>query len=148
VQLSQALKRVGAEVVKESVGDKDATFYLRVDPDQGQKWVECVTAFLLGLTKAYTVDLSKYFYASGGEVKYLWRCVIRGDVTQAQSEWAQCAMQAHMNNVPEITSFPLVGRVQYAYDPLRGKLKGVHDVDQAAGLVSMAIGGGAPGGVA
>lgn len=149
MQLGVALKRVGATIVKEKLGATEATYYLRVDPDQGAKWVDTVTAFLVGSAgKPHTADISKYFYASQGSVKYLWRVVLAGDagdVSSALTLFGACAVQAAMAHAPEITSIPLVGRARYPYDPARGKIKGAHEVDTALGLVGMAaagIGGG------
>lgn len=148
MQLGEALKRVGAQVVKEKVEDKRATLFVRVDIEQGAKWVDAVTNLLLSAQgKAFTIDVSKYFYASGGQVKYLWRVVIDGDVADGLALWAACSMQAHMNHVPEITSFPLIGRIKYPFDPAKGLLKGGHEMDQAPTILNTAIGAGVAGGV-
>jgi hypothetical protein len=141
------LKRVGATIVKEKLGDAEATYYLRVDPDQGAKWVDAVSAFLTGSSgKPYSADISKYFYASQGSVRYLWRIVLSGDVNSALTLFGACAVQAAMAHAPEITSIPLVGRIRYPYDPARGKIKGAHEVDTAMGVIGAAaagFGGGA-----
>lgn len=148
MRLEEALGRVGAEVVKSKADKTQAVVFLRVATEQGEKWVECVHSLLLGLEgKPFTIDVSKYFFASGGEVKYLWRVVVDGDVTAALTFWAACCMQAHMNHVPEITSMPLVGRKKYPFDPARGLIKGGHVMETAPGILNMAIGGGVVGGV-
>lgn len=145
MQLSAVLKKVGATVVKEKVADREATLYLRVDPEQGAKWVDAVTTFLLGCeTKPFKADVSKYFYAERGAVKYLWRMVVTGEVQEALQFFGAAAMESQIRHAPEITSMPLVGRKVYPFDPARGMLKGSHDIEEAAGLVSMAVGGGVP----
>ena len=148
MQLAEALRRVGAQVVKEKIEEEQATFFVRVSIDQGLKWVDAISNFLFSARDAsYTLDVSKYFYPSGGEVKYLWRVVITGNVGDALASWAACCMQAHMAHVPEISSFPLVGRVKYPFDPAKGLIKGGHDLEASPGILSMAIGGGVAGGV-
>ena len=146
MQLGAALKRVGGEIVKEKVEGTSATYQLRVDLEQGQKWIDTVSAFLTGAVgKAYKVDVSKAFYVDAGQVRYLWRIVIQGDTAAALTLLGACALQAAMANAPEVESIPLVGRGRYEYDPARGKIKGGHELEQSATIVSMAI-GAVPGG--
>ena len=152
MKLNQALKRVGAVIAQEKIAEKNATVYLRVDPDQGDRWVDTVTEFLLGAHgKAFTADVSKYFFAAAGGVKYLWRIVIEGDVAEALGLLGAAAMHVSVQHAPEITSFPLVGRIEYTLDPLRGKLKGAHqgpgESDAPPSALAMAVVGGVPGGV-
>jgi hypothetical protein len=142
MQLAVVLKRIGAEVVKESIKDTDATLYLRVDPDQGEKWVEVVTAFLMGSQdKPYTVDVSKYFFVSKGAIRYLWRVVLTGEVTTALMLFGSCALEIAQSRVVQFDSFPLVGRATYPFNPAKGQLKGGHDLQQSPGILSMAIAG-------
>ncbi len=142
MQLSGALKKVGAVVVKEKLAEGEATFYLRVDPEAGAKWVDAISEFLLGAEgKSFRVDVSKYFYADRGEVKYLWRIVISGDTQLALQAFGAAALEARVRRAPEVTSMPLVGRVKYPFDPAKGKLKGSHEMEEALGLVSIAVGG-------
>ncbi len=148
MEIVAALKRVGAEVVKTHRAEGLMTLYLRVDPDQGAKWVAMVSAFLLATTTAFKPDVSKYFYASAGEVRYLWRIHVTGDVAAAEALIVTAALESAMAAGTELTSFPLVGRRNYPLDPARGKLKGAHDIEQAPGLVGVAVSGGVPGGVA
>lgn len=146
MQLAAALKRVGAVIVKEKVAEAEATYYLRVDPDQGHKWVDAITGFLVGASnKPFKADVSKYFYASQGSVKYLWRLVISGEVTEALTLLGASALTAAMAHAPEITSIPLVGRATYEYNPAKGKIKGAHDMDEAQGMLGMAVTGGVAG---
>lgn len=143
MKLNQALTRVGATIAQEKIQEKAATVYLRVDPDQGDKWTDTVTEFLVGSRgKSFKIDVSKYFFEQHGGVKYLWRIVVDGDVTAALSLLGACAMQVSMQHAPEVKSMPLIGRIEYPFDPARGKLKGAHDVDASTALVSAAIGGG------
>lgn len=151
MKLNQALKRVGASIAQEKINDKSATIYLRVDPDQGEKWVETVTEFLIGAEgKAFTADVSKYFFAQHGGVKYLWRIVIEGAVDAALGLLGAAAMQVSVAHAPEIKSMPLIGRVEYPFDPARGKIKGAHqgpgETDGAPMALAMAV-SGVPGGV-
>lgn len=149
MELRTALKRVGAIIVKEKIAETEATLYLRVDPAQGEVWVAAITEFLLGVDgKTYKVDLSKYFYVSEGAIRYLWRVVLTGAVEAALGRFGAAAMQAVMARTPEMTSFPLVGRIQYPCDPARGLLKGGHDLETTPGLLSAALGSGIPGGAA
>jgi hypothetical protein len=139
VQLAASLKRVGAVIVKEKATDTEGTYYLRVDPEQGAKWVDTVSGFLLGQQgKRFTVDISKYFYVAQGEVKYLWRIVLQGDVATGLVLLGASAITAAVAHAPEITSIPLVGRATYEFNPAKGKLKGSHEVDTASSLVAQA----------
>jgi hypothetical protein len=142
VQLKAALKRIGAEIVKESVKETEGTIFLRVDPDQGAKWIDAVTSFLLGAEgKPFTPDISKYFFANGGSIRYLWRMHLTGDVSMAMTFFGSCAIEAAHAHAPEINSFPLVGRATYTFDPAKGKIKGGHDLQSSSGILNMAIGG-------
>lgn len=154
MELRAALKRVGATIVKEKIPELEeeepngsATLFLRVDLDLGERWAELVQELLLSsIGKKFAFDVSKYFYASQGSVRYLWRVVVTGNVKRALEHWAQVAIQVVAARNPEITSMPLIGRANYEFDPLRGKLKGAPDIhpDQAASLVSLAAGSGIP----
>lgn len=153
MELGAALKRVGAQIVKQKIADPteeqpvgSATHFLRIHPDHGDRWSELVQELILSSLgkKKFGFDVSKYFYASHGKVCYLWRVVTTGDVVAALDHWSQVALQVAASRSPEITSIPLIGRANYEFDPARGKLKGGHDIhpDQAAGLVSLAASGG------
>lgn len=145
MNLEHALKKIGVTVVKAKGSGTSATHYLRVSIDKGALWSTLISEFLLNaVDKEYQLDISKYFYVNQGEVLYLWRVVITGDVETARVHWARIAIQVVMANTPEVTQIPLVGRISYPFDPLRGKLKGSHDVDEAAALVSMAANAGGP----
>lgn len=142
MQLGDALKRVGATIAKEKIEETAATLYIRVDPDYGERWVEAMTQFMLvAASKDIQLDVSKYFYVSGGSVRYLWRVVISGAVSTALSLFGSGAMAVAMAHAPEINSFPLVGRAKYEFDPAKGKIKGGHEHDQALGIINMAVGG-------
>jgi hypothetical protein len=145
MQLSAALKRVGGEIRKESITEKQATLYLRIDPEQGEKWVEAITSFLLqSESKPFTSDVSKYFFVSQGEIRYLWRVFVEGDVTMALQLFGSCVFEAAQRLVPQYDSFPLIGRTHYEFNPAKGKLKGAHDIEASSAIVSQAIAGGAP----
>ncbi len=149
MELVAALKRVGGTVVKQNVQMPSAerargagTFYVRVDPEAGDKWVDFVTNVLVGAkNKEYTVDISKYFYAENDQVKYLWRIVLTGNVAQGLAMAAASAIASSAQHAEEITSFPLVGRATYEFDPLRGKIKGGHDYDVGVNILGLAMAG-------
>lgn len=139
VQLAAALKRVGAQIVKEKATEATATLLLRVDPEQGEKWVAVITSFLLGISeKSCTADISKYFYVQQGAIRYLWRIVLTGDASGAISFLSSCALEISMTQVKELSSFPLVGRVRYPFDLTHGKLKGGYELEQAQAIVAQA----------
>ena len=126
MQLAAALKRVGATIAQEKITDAAATLYLRVDPDQGQKWVETVTEFLMGTSgKSFTADISKYSSGAGrsstSECGADWRGRHSADALGA------CAIQVSVVHGRSDLD-PFVGRAQYAYDPARGKLKALTDL--------------------
>lgn len=143
MKLQVMLKRIGVEIAKESIKKENATVYLRVDPDYGAQWVEVLSAFLLGAQgKTFKVDASKYFYPEHGELKYLWRFYLSGEVDEALQFFGSCVQEVALTHARQFESFPLVGRATYEFNPAKGKLKGGHHVDEAAGILSMAIGGG------
>lgn len=150
MDLNEALRRVGALVLNKPSEQPEAavTVYLRVDPEQGAKWSDCVQSFLLGaIGRPYKVDVSKYFYADQGAVKYRWRIVVRGeDAKEALVLLAQCAVEAAAAHAPQFDSFPFVGQVRYPRDPATGKLKGGHDLDEAPRTLALALGGTSMGG--
>lgn len=145
MQLKAVLKRVGGEIVKEKITDTEVNLYLRIDPEQGGKWVDAITEFLLSAeNKKFTADISKYFYAAGGGVRYLWRVVLRGEANEGLELFGRAILTASIPHTQELTSYPLVGRVEYTRDIASGKLKGPHDANQAQQIVAMAaFGGGA-----
>lgn len=150
MELVPALQRVGAVIIKQTpLTGSSITLYFRVDPKCGDKWVETITSFLLGgVGKPYKIDLSKYFYVDKGDVRYQWRLWVSGEEAPAAlSLLAQCALEASAAHTLQFDSFPLVGRVEYPFDPLRGKIKGAHDRNASEGIIAMAAGGGVPGGV-
>ncbi len=102
-----SLRLIGVHVVRDLPAPKSRTLFLRVaDPEH---WPNLVTGFLLGSVgkeAQWTLDISKYFFADKGAVKYLWRIVIRGaDVDSALQFLGQCALQAKPPK--ELDSFPL-----------------------------------------
>lgn len=150
-QLDAALRRVGAHIAKEQVTARAATRYLVVDLAQGEKWVDALREFLVvlsGKTPALTADASKCYFAREGRLRYLWRVSIQGDVMRADALFTACALEASMAHTTMVMSMPLVGRIEYPFDPARGKLKGGHELDQAVGILNAAISGAAAGGVA
>lgn len=150
-QLDAALRRVGAHIVKEQVEEKAAIRYLVVDLEQGEKWVHALREFLVVLPSkkpALTADASKCYFVRDGQLRYLWRVSIQGDVMRADALFTACALEASMVHTAPVMSMPLVGRIEYPFDPARGKLKGGHELDQAVGILNVAIGGVAVGGAA
>jgi hypothetical protein len=145
-----ALQRIGVQVTKKKIGESSLTLYFRIDPKSGDKWVDTVTAFLLGAQgRPYKVDLSKYFYADKATVKYQWRLIVTGENAPALLVLlAQCALETSVAHAPQLTSFPLVGRIDYEFNPAKGKLKGAHDQEDGDRIVSVAMGGGMLGGAA
>jgi hypothetical protein len=155
MSIQAALKRIGVEIAKEAKS-KDGlrtTLYLRISPDYNHIWPAVISRFLLGSVKkaGYTTDVSKYYYAEAGYVKYLWRIQLTATealgMEEAKSLLAQSALAANMEAAPEITSFPLVGRAVYRYDPAQPlKLKGGHDINDSQRALAFAIGNmGGPG---
>jgi hypothetical protein len=142
MEYEPALKRIGVVVTKQKLAAESLTLYLRVDPQKGEHWVDTVTAFLLGAHgKPYRVDLSKYFYADKATVKYLWRLIVTGENAQAALVLlAQCALETSVARTKQLDSFPLVGRIEYPFDPARGKIKGAHDQQYGDHIVSQAAG--------
>lgn len=152
MELHAALARVGVRIVKAAgtTSEGDAvvapiyTLYLRVDEQQGHKWVETITGLLHSAksnAKKFTVDVSKYFYVQGEDVRYLWRVVLTGDTEFGQGVLASAAMQAAMAFAKEVTSIPLVGRRQYEFNPAKGKFMGGYDYETGQVVVAQALGG-------
>ncbi len=147
MELAPALARIGVEVAQQKAGREEVTIYLRVDNAQAEKWIDFVTTFLRGAHgKKYKVDLSKYFYLSQGDVRYLWRVFIRGATfADGIDLLRQCAVETSLAHAPQLDSFPLVGRIKYPFDPARGKLKGGHDLGEAELALGQALGAGVAG---
>lgn len=139
MKLEDALMRIGASVVKSQIAAEKATLFLRVSEERGALWVQALTAFLLGAQqkKTWAPDVSKYFFVSNGSIRYFWRIVITGPTEEALESFSRAALEAAMSNARELSSFPLVGRAEYTFDPARGLLKGAHELDKAAQYVAM-----------
>lgn len=135
MKLEEVLKRVGGEVASAEKTDSGFILMLRVDPELGGKWADTIREFLLNKATAWSTDVSKLFYASGGSVKYLWRIVLRGNTKAAAEALSAAALRALMQ-IGELDSYPLVGRREYEFDPANGKIAGPHAASAPARIIA------------
>lgn len=125
--LSRALARVGATVVQRVNGDNETALFLRINLDIAEKWTTAVAGILLGsIGVDWKIDISKYFFAHQGQVKYHWRFVVRRDIEGCLRFIERCCLEAAQQHTKELTEFPLVGRATYKIDVALGKTKGPH----------------------
>lgn len=147
MELSKSFKSLGIEVVKADNASDRLTMFLRVpmEPPNAQRW-RITLQKILATAKpgVWSVDISKSFFLSEQKtVKYLWRFIVTGDhaaAAEAISSAIRGSLSAPVEG--EITSFPLIGRIDYKPNPAAGKTKGVYDPRTASSIVSTAARGG------
>lgn len=106
-----ALRRIHAELVEEKSAEKSTTLFIRVKEPGGEMWCDSFVALLLGAQdkkEHFTIDMSKWFYVDKGNVKYLWRVVVRGtDVPAGLAFFSHCVLGVANANTKELDKFPL-----------------------------------------
>lgn len=150
MRVEQALAKIGVSIADASDDDGTMTLMLRIqgDPTTQRRWRKTLERFLLAEEKGraqWQADVSKHFFAKAGAVRFLWRLVFTGNVKTASRVLRDCALESLKDGV-EVTSLPLVGRVNYEFDPTKGKFKGAHDI--GVGAKALAAIANAPGGIA
>lgn len=138
--LNNILARVGVTIAKtERPAANRVVVLLRVGKQN--YWNETLNEFLLASTDprvSWTTDVSKWFYAADGGVRFLWRVVLNGDPQGAGEALGRAAMRATQGTV-EVTSQPLVGRRNYTLDVANGKMMGAHTPGTAAQALAAAV---------
>jgi len=140
MRLDQALAKIGVQVIEANPQAGQLTIHLRVLRDhQGlnaSRWNKAASK-LVTLAESsgrksgsWDGEVAKVLSANAGVVTYTWRVVLTGNVKTAQRIFGEAALEALRTGV-EVTSAPLIGQVQYEYDPAKGKLKGGHPVGSA-----------------
>lgn len=161
-----ALTKIGAEVVRVEEKPTRIVYTVRVKVDDdlvAARWRSTIESFILGTKEIqdkemtrpeekrthWQSDVSKFFFAHQGGVRFLWRIMIMSPraelIERGQNMLAMSAMRA-LSEGAEVTSFPLVGRKHYELDPTQGKFKGAHNSKMASRLIAAAIGGTNNGG--
>lgn len=135
MSLKESMQRVGASIVKVESGKDKAVLYLRLEDGSFDSWRSCIEELLLSQTAEWSADVSKYFFAGGGVVKYLWRIIFSGDTKQGAAALARAAHRSRVQTV-ELGSQPLVGRKEYPFDPLSGKIAGAYSEKQGNQLIA------------
>jgi len=133
MELEAAMAQIGAEVVKTE--EKGTTFrvWCRI-PTKGSVWSTVLREVLSRSGAEWSVDVSKSYFVKDGSIRFLWRLIFSGDVGAATAAVVQCLDRSQGER--EVTSMPLVGRVEYEFDPARGKTKGAHNAkDNVAAVV-------------
>jgi hypothetical protein len=148
MRLDQILKNIGAEIVKQETSDGRTTLFVRAGKERlaAERWKAVIEELLLSCsgqkTPSWSVDLSKAFFVTEAKaVRFLWRIIFTGNVKRGLESFGTSVMRSMSQGV-EVTSMPLVGRVQYEFDPALGKMKGGHSGTQAARARSVGLSGG------
>ncbi len=147
MRLDQVLPRIGAQIVKHEAAEGRVVLFIRVgrQPLQAGRWKQAVEELLLACDEqkkvTWGVDLSKAFFVQSGAVKYLWRLIFTGDVKKGAENFGSAVMRS-LSVGGEVMSMPLVGQVQYEFDPANGKMKGGHDPARAKKAIAFGMSGG------
>jgi hypothetical protein len=148
MRLDQLLKRIGAELVKAEQANGRVVLFVRAGTaaEQATRWKLVIEGVLLAHHEQkgprWDLDLSKAFFVNeGGAIRYLWRFVLTGDVKRG-AESVGFAVSRALATGAEITEMPLVGQVQYPFDPQNGRIKGGHTSERAARARAVAMSGG------
>lgn len=120
--------------------------YLRVDKRKQlrDRWNHMLKELFLDvqrekIAKACSIDVSQAYFMDSGVVKYLWRLVVQGDMAIANRSISFACTRALSATSPEVTSFPLVGRLTYPFNPAMGQIKGAYSLDDNAKAQQMAV---------
>lgn len=137
MSLEKALDSVGATCVKVEDKGKQRVLHLRIHADSTEMWAAMIGRYLPAIAESPSciVDLSKYFYAENGSVKFLWRLVLAGDMKEAAEIFVKQA-RSLTQPVVELDSQPLVGRISYEHNPAAGKIKGAYAGGSGEALVT------------
>lgn len=152
MKIDQILKKIDVTLVRveKSQDGRTLTLYLRINRSERtfQRWRAVVEEVLLAADHnvaeklGWKIDVSQYYYVSPEKVvRYLWRVILTGNVRAGAEALGQAILRV-LSQGADVTSMPLVGRKQYAFDPAAGKMKGAHDPRDVASIVSQGIGSG------
>ncbi len=136
MELESALAQIGAEIVKTEERDGTLRVWLRI-PTKGSPWSQVLLDFM-SKPQGWQVDISKSYFVKEGGIRFLWRVIMTGDTAAAQA--ALVAALDRKQEIREVTSMPLVGRVEYPHDLANGKSKGAYEAKD--NIAARAIGGG------
>lgn len=147
MRLDQILLRIGAEIVKTDNTPTKVVLFVRSGREQRQlqQWRKMIEEYLGAATNQpkWQLDISRSYYITAAKaVKYLWRIIITGDVRSGAEAFGQAVTRSVAVGVSQVTSMPLIGNVQYPYDPANGKMKGGHDLGRAAQARTAGLSGG------
>lgn len=133
MRLDQALAKIGTQVLSADKTPDSLTILLRVlkdsDGANARRWHQAASKLVLLAESSgkksgtWGAEVAKVLYATHEVVKFQWRVVLTGNTQTAQRIFGEGALEALRSGV-EVTSAPLVGQIQYEYDPAKGKLKG------------------------
>lgn len=129
MELAAAMAQIGAEVVKTEEKGATLRVWCRI-PTKGPAWSAVLRNVLNRAGAEWQIDVSKVYFLKEGSIRFLWRLIFSGDVEAAQAAVVQCLDQTQGER--EVTSMPLVGRVEYPFDPANGKTKGATHVGENA----------------
>lgn len=150
MKVDQILKKIGVTLVRVEKNKNRETLilYLRINRSERtfQQWRAVVEEVLLAADEnvakklGWKIDVSQYYYVSPEKaVRYLWRAILTGNVRAGAEALGQAVLRV-VSQGTDVTSMPLVGRKQYAFDPAAGRMKGAHDPRDATAIVSQGIG--------
>lgn len=149
MRLDQVLARIGVEIVKSEPTKTKVVLFLRAGrkPQHIAQWKRTIEEYLSAEAeqreKSWSCDISRsYYLAQAKAVKYLWRVIITGDVRTGAESFGQAALRSLSAGGAEVMSMPLVGQVNYEFNPAEGKMKGGHPPDRARAAVTLGMSGG------
>lgn len=144
MRLDHALTKIGVQIVRHhSPGPQSSTLMLRVPKGALPLWSRIVEDFLTAAETipsgqvAWTADVSRVYFLDKETklVRYLWRVVLSGNCAGGAETLGMLAIRA-LSSTVELTSQPLVGRVEYS------GTKGAHSMAEAARVVAQSFSGG------
>lgn len=121
MRLDVALNKIGVQIVRQHSPDKkSATLMMRVPASSLGIWAKVVEEFLLSAETVptaelkWSADVSRVYFVDkeSRSVRYLWRVVLSGNCAGA-AETLGMAIIRSLSGTVEVTSQPLVGRVEY-----------------------------------
>lgn len=142
------MQKAGLTLVETDASDGKLKLIFRVRTDDVtvDRW-RSVIADLLGPEGVkfsrkgkWDIDISQVYFVRGGRVLYLWRAVITGR-RKTGAEAFGAALGRSLSSGAELMEVPLVGQIQYTYDPAEGKIKGGHSLNKGAALISSTAAG-------
>lgn len=152
MNLSQAFSKIGVEVKRVSKQGRQTVILVKIPADDTGKvqtrWKAAIEEVVVRSheesekQKRWSADVSKWFFAMDGGVRFLWRIVLNGNFETSEPVIVNSILAGLRAGV-EVTSMPLIGRSDHKMrDGKPTKTMGAYGMAEGASVAEAAISGG------